>query len=98
MLTAKNMRVDGTLITLEIEDKGRLTVDFSLWEDLVFSIGGISNIRKVKLLGDMLEFPNDIHVEIADFVLLAEKQQKVKLPALASASLINALKKVTGVK
>ena len=98
MLTAKNMRVDGTLITLEIEDKGRLTVDFSLWEDLVFSIGGISNIRKVKLLGDMLEFPNDIHVEIEDFVLLAEKQQKVKLPASASASLINALKKVTGVK
>jgi len=41
MLTAKNMKIAGTIITLEVEDKGGLTVDFSLWEDLVFSIGGI---------------------------------------------------------
>lgn len=76
--TAKNLRVNESSITLDVVGKGTLTADLSVWEDLITAIGGIENIKKGKLLGDLLEFPNDVHVEIEDFVSLAEKQ---KLPA-----------------
>lgn len=88
--SAKNLKKNGTKITLDIDTKGTLTVDFAEWVDIIKKIGGISNIEKVKLLGDdLLEFPNDIHVEVEDFIFLAEKQ---KLPT--SASLLKALSKV----
>lgn len=97
--TAKNLRKNGTKLTLDIDIKGTLTADFAKWVDLVEKIGGVSNIEKAKLLGDdLLEFPNDTHVEIEDFVFLAEKQKdekdsEQKLPA--SASLMKALNKLT---
>lgn len=100
--SAKNLKKNDTKITLDIDTKGTLTADFAEWADLVLKIGGASNIEKVKLLGDdLLEFPNDIHVEIEDFIFLAEKQKnetnktsiEQKLPA--SASLLKALNKLT---
>ena len=89
LYTAKNLKVDGSIITLDIEDIGTLSADFSSWESLIENMGGVGNIGKVKLLGDLLEFPNDVHVEIEDFITLA-KSQSVKV----SASLINVLKKM----
>jgi hypothetical protein len=88
--TAKNMTIDGTKITLDIEGKGTLTADMQEWKQLIISIGGSENIKKAKLLGDMLEFPNEVHIEIEDFISLAENQQKLPV----SASLIKALHKI----
>jgi hypothetical protein len=73
---AKDMKIDDTFITLEIEGKGRITADLSGWADLLKSIGGVQNIKKAKLLGDLIVFPNDIHVEVADILALAEKHKK----------------------
>ena len=87
---AKNMKIDGTNITLDVDGKGKLTADMSEWEDLIRNVGGAENIKKAKLLGDMIEFPNNIHIEIKDFVILAEKQRKLPV----SAKLIKALYKV----
>jgi len=87
---AKNMKIDGTNITLDVGGKGKLTADMSEWEDLIRNVGGAENIKKAKLLGDMIEFPNNIHIEIKDFVILAEKQRKLPV----SAKLIKALYKV----
>lgn len=86
---AKNLKIDGSVITLNVEGIGELSADFSLWESLIKNIGGVKNIAKVKLLGDLLEFPNDVHVEIEDFITLA-KDQNIKI----SASLLNALIKI----
>jgi len=77
---AKDISIDGNLITLNVKGKGLLTVDFSKWKKLMDQIGGTSKIKEVKLLGDLLEFPNDIHVEIEDFVTMAEQQ---KLPNIS---------------
>ena len=74
---AKNLRADGTLVTLDIKGVGTLTVDFSKWDHLVKLIGGEHNIAKAKLMGpNTLEFPNDTHVDIEDFITLA-KQLKI---------------------
>ncbi len=74
---AKNLHVDGNNVTLDIVGKGTLTADLSLWDEIIISIGGKSNIQKVKLLGDLLEFPNNVHIEIEDFISLAEQQKKL---------------------
>lgn len=89
LYTAENLKVDGSIITLDVEDVGTLSADFSSWESLIENMGGIEKVGEVKLLGDLLEFPNDVHVEIEDFINLA-KSQGVKV----SASLLNALKKM----
>ena len=75
---AQNLRIDGTFVTLDVAGMGTLTVDFALWDNLLKKIGGEQNISQVKLISnDLLEFPNDVHVEVEDFITLA-KQQKVK--------------------
>jgi hypothetical protein len=75
---AKNLQVDGTNISLDIEGKGRLTVDLAVWDSLLTSIGGQDNIKKAKIIGDdLLEFPNNIHIEVEDIIALAEQQKKL---------------------
>jgi len=73
LYTAKNLKVNGSVITLNVEGIGELSADFSLWGKNLLNIGGVKNIEKVKLLGDLLEFPNDVHVEIEDFITLARR-------------------------
>ena len=48
--TAKNMKIDGTNITLDVDGKGILTADMSGWEDLIRNVGGAENIKKAKQL------------------------------------------------
>ena len=83
------VKVDGSIITLDIEDIGKLSADFSSWESLIENIGGAGNIREVKWLGDLLVFPNDVHIEIEDFIALAKSQG-----AKVSVSLLSALRKM----
>lgn len=76
--TANLIKIDGTKITLDVDGK-TMTADFSKWEGLMKLIGGEANVSKVTLLGkDTLEFPNDTHVEIEDFVELAKQQRVLK--------------------
>jgi hypothetical protein len=71
---AKNMIVDGTRITLDVEGKGVFTADLITWGSLMASIGGCPNVGKATLLGDLIEFPNGTHIEVEDLVALAESQ------------------------
>jgi ethanolamine utilization cobalamin adenosyltransferase len=89
-LIATKMTVDGTRMILEVTEQGEVTVDLADWEKLIKDIDGIPNIKKAKLLGDMIEFPNNVHVEIEDLVTLAEKQKNLKV----SASLLKVLSKI----
>lgn len=83
--SAKNLQVNGTFVTLDVDGLGTLTVDFSHWDGLVTRIGGKNKIAEVKLLGDdILEFPNSIHVEMEDFIDLAKNQQIAKMPTSAN--------------
>jgi hypothetical protein len=84
------MTIEGTRMTLDVTEQGEVTVDLADWEKLIKDIGGIPNIKKAKLLGDMVEFPNNVHVEIEDLVTLAEKQKNLKV----SASLLKVLSKI----
>jgi len=72
--TATNLKVDGTKITLDVDGK-TLTADFAEWGEIIKKIGGEANVSKAKLISeDLLEFPNDVHVEVEDFVELAQQQ------------------------
>lgn len=74
---ATGLKVKDTTITLNVTGKGAVSANLAEWADLIKNIGGEGNISKVKLLGsDLLEFPNDVHVEIEDIVHLAEKQME----------------------
>jgi hypothetical protein len=66
------------------EGKGRLTVDLAVWDNLLTSIGGQDNIKKAKIIGDdLLEFPNNIHIEVEDIIALAEQQKKLPVAGFA---------------
>ena len=83
--SAKNLQASGTFVTLDVDGLGTLTVDFSHWDSLVTRIGGKNKIAEVKLLGDdTLEFPNSIHVEMEDFIVLAKNQQIAKMSTSAN--------------
>jgi hypothetical protein len=71
--TARNMKIDGTKITIDVDGQGSITADLAEWHELIKAIGGIRNIKLGELQGDLIKFPNDTHIEIEDLLELAER-------------------------
>ena len=78
------MTFDGTKITLDVDGYGSVTADLAEWGELIKAIGGADKLKQAKLQVDLIELPNDTHIEVEAIIELAEKQ-KVR-PVSASFS------------
>jgi len=90
LLTADKMSVDGTVITIEVGGREYIA-DLADWDNLIKKIGGAANVGKAELQGDLIEFPNNTHVEVEDIMELAEKQNAPDV----SAKLVEVLSDLT---
>lgn len=81
----RNLRIDGFVVTVDLEDHGTVTLDFSKLGDFFSDFPHLKNEKefaKGQLKHGALWFPPDIHIE-PEYIIEQEEEQKA-LPIGAS--------------
>jgi hypothetical protein len=83
----RNLRIDGFVVTVDLEDHGTVTLDFSKLGDFFSDFPHLKNEKdfaKGQLKHGALWFPPDIHIHIEPEYIIEQEEDQKALPIGAS--------------